>query len=60
MSSLNSNDNQDLNNNWNLAVLVFVILVLFFIWIHKFLGTTDQFDNLITQGMFSSDGTDIK
>jgi hypothetical protein len=31
----------DPNNNWDLAILIFVILILLFFWFYKFLFITD-------------------
>lgn len=31
----------DPNNNWDLAILTFVILILLFFWFYKFLFITD-------------------
>ena len=45
------------NNNWDLAVLTAVILVLLFFWFYKFLFITDpsQLLNPIPLNIFSSD-----
>lgn len=47
------------NDNWDLAILTFVILVLLFFWFYKFLFITDpsKLSNPITESLFTSDKT---
>jgi succinate dehydrogenase hydrophobic anchor subunit len=36
-----TSDMEKQNNNWNLAILTFVILILLFFWYYNFLFITD-------------------
>jgi putative nucleotidyltransferase with HDIG domain len=47
------NDMEKENNNWNLAILTFVILILLFFWFYKFLFITDptELTNPIDTGL---------
>ncbi len=40
-SSINNQKIERENNNWNLAILTFVILILLFFWFYKFLFVVD-------------------
>lgn len=40
-TSLKSNNMEEENDNWNLAILTFVILILLFFWFYNFLFITD-------------------
>lgn len=52
----------DPNNNWDLAILTAVILVLLFFWFYKFLFITDpsQLSNPIQLSLFTSDENILK
>jgi len=41
MKLSSSNNIEKENNNWNLAILTFVILILLFFWFYKFLFIVD-------------------
>ena len=41
LSTLSTSDMEKANNNWNLAILTFVILILLFFWFYKFLFIID-------------------
>jgi hypothetical protein len=45
------------NNNWDLAILTFVILILLFFWFYKFLFVTDpsKLKNPISTSLFTSE-----
>lgn len=45
------------NNNWDLAILTFVILILIFFWFYKFLFITDptQLNNPLETTFYTSE-----
>ncbi len=47
----------DPNDNWDLAILTFVILILLFFWFYKFLFITDpsQLKNPIPLSLLTTD-----
>lgn len=49
------------NNNWDLAILTFVILILLFFWFYKFLFITDltQLQNQIYVSSFTSENSSL-
>ena len=49
MKLLSSNNIEKENNNWNLALLTFVVLIFLFLWFYSFLLVTEpkQLKNLI-------------
>jgi hypothetical protein len=49
------------NNNWDLAILTFVILILLFFWFYKFLFITDptQLKNPISVSLFTSENSPL-
>lgn len=53
---------KDSNNNWDLAILTAVILLLLFFWFYKFLFVLDPSDlnNPIPFKLFSTDIGDSK
>lgn len=55
MKSFKSNNMETKNENWNLAILTFVILILLFFWFYKFLFITDptKLPNPIDTGLIS-------
>ena len=49
------------NNNWDLAILTAVVLLLLFFWFYKFLFITDPSENPIPLQLFtSSDGSNLQ
>ena len=48
---------KDPNDNWNLAILTGVILILLFFWYYKFLFYTNPLDlsSPIPMGLYTSD-----
>jgi len=49
------------NNNWDLAILTAVILVLLFFWFYKFLfiGNSTKFSNQLEKMLITSDEIDL-